>query len=138
MGDLTVANKSQSTTFSVKVDGNVTISNTKNKGKLENNETKTTVKNGRVENYYKWPNSQNATKESALNLNSGNYNIFDNIRKADKNDKAGKKFTRSDLEALRKDKNLQKELGVTVRYDAKEQVYGIYGANGSKLYFDFD
>lgn len=138
MGNLTVANKAQGTTFNVKVDGNVTISNTKNKGQLQKNETRTTVKDGQVSNYYQWGNAKNATKESALNLSSSNFLIFDKLRKADKNDKNGEKLTQSDLEALRKDKALQKELGITVKYDAQEKVYGLYGKNGSTLYFDFD
>ncbi len=138
MGDLTVANKAQGNTFKVKVDGNVTIRNTKGKGPMKNNEAKTVVKNGDVTNYYKWGNQKSATKESALNLNASNYLIFDKLRSADKSDKKGEKLTQSDLEALRKNKALQKQLGVTVKYDPDEKVYGLYGANGSTLYFDFD
>ncbi len=141
MGNLTVAYKGDDmrrTKFTVNVEGNFTISNTKNKGKLANHETRTTVKNGRANTYYKWGNTPNATLESVLNLNYTNYTIFDGIRKADKNDKKGEKLTQSDLEALRKDKALQKKLGVTVKYDAQEKVYGIYGKNDAKLYFDFD
>ncbi len=138
MGDLTVANKGSGTTFKVKVEGNVTIQNFKGDRKLQDHEIKTVVKNGNATNLYKWSNTNHATTESALNLGSKNFLIFDAIRKADKSDKKGEKLTRSDLEALRKDKALQKKLGVTVKYDAQEQVYGIYGASGSKLYFDFD
>ncbi len=139
MGNLTVEMKSSDNThFSVKVNGNVTISTTKNKGALQNNQTRTTVKNGQVETRYKWSNKDYATKERALNLNRSNYMIFDALRKADKTDKKGEQLTQSDLEALRKDKALQKELGVTVKYDAKEKVYGLYGNSGSTLYFDFD
>lgn len=140
MGDLTVAYKGGDwrTKFNVQVEGNVTISNTKNKGALQNHETRTTVKNGKVDTYYKWSNQKNATHENALNLNYANYTIFEALKKADKTDKKGEKLTQSDLEALRKDKKLQKELGVTVKYDANEKVYGLYGKNGSTLYFDFD
>lgn len=141
MGDLTVAYRGDDmgrTKFTVKIDGNCTISNTKNKGNLNDHETRTTVKNGRVTTYYKWGNMPKATTERALNLNYANYVIFDGLRKADKNDKKGEKLTQSDLEALRKNKALQKELGVTVKYDSQEKVYGLYGATGTKLYFDFD
>lgn len=138
MGDLTVANKAQGTTFNVKIDGNVTIKNTKNNGAMKDNEVKTVVKDGHVTNYYKWSNTKTETKERALNLNASNYLIFDKLRKADKSDKKGEKLTQSDLEALRKNKALQKELGVTVKYDPEAKVYGLYGNTGSTLYFDFD
>lgn len=141
MGNLTVAYRGDDmgrTKFTVNVAGNFTISNTKNKGNLQNHETRTVVKNGQAKTYYKWSNMPNATYESTLNLNYNNYTIFDGIRKADKNDKKGEKLTQSDLEALRKDKSLQKKLGVTVKYDPQEKVYGIYGNNDTKLYFDFD
>lgn len=138
MGDLTVANKAQGNTFKVKVDGNVTIRNTKGNGPMKNNEAKTVVQDGQVTNYYKWGNKDSATKERALNLNASNYLIFDKLRSADKADKKGEKLTQSDLEALRKNKALQKELGVTVKYDPDEKVYGLYGSSGSTLYFDFD
>ncbi len=105
---------------------------------MGNNEAKTVVKNGKVANYYKWSNRDNPTSERALNLSENNYLIFDKLRKADKTDKNGKILTQSDFEALRKNPQLQKELGVSVKYDAKEKVYGIYGTNGSTLYFDFD
>lgn len=138
MSDLTVANKAQGTTFKVKVEGNVTIRNTKNTGAMKDNEVRTVVDDGRVSNYYKWGNTKAPTKERALNLNSSNFLIFDGIRKADKNDKNGEKLTQSDLEALRKNKALQKELGVIVKYDPEEKVYGIYGKTGTTLYFDFE
>lgn len=138
MGDLKVSNRAQGSSFQVKVEGNVTIKNFKGNRELKNNEAKTTVKNGKVSNSYKWSNTDHPTKESALNLNSTNYGIFDALRSADKSDKKGEKLTQSDLEALRTNPKLQKELGVQVKYDAKEKVYGIYGENGSTLYFDFD
>ncbi len=138
MGDLTVANKAQGNTFNVKIDGNVTIRNYKGAGEMKNNDVKTLVQDGKVTNLYKWGNKNTPTKERALNLNSSNYLIFDALRKADKNDKKGEKLTLSDLEALRTNKALQKELGVTVKYDPDEKVYGLYGKTGSTLYFDFD
>jgi len=138
MGDLNVANKYQQHNFHVQIDGNVTIKNFKGERALRDNEIKTVVKNGKISNFFKWTNKDHATLERALNLSTTNYTVFDKLRKADKSDKKGAKLTRSDLEAFRKDKKLQQELGVKVKYDAKEKVYGIYGADGSKLYFDFD
>ena len=139
-GHLTVANKANDRSqFNVRVQGNVTIRNFKDhKDPTNANEVKTVVKNGEVHNYYKWENMNHATSERALNLSSNNYNIFAAISKADKSDKKGEILSKSDLEALRKNPQLQKELGIKVKYDPDEQVYGIYGANGSTLYFDFD
>lgn len=140
MGDLRVVNKAQPdiNNCKVNIEGNVRISNRKGTGKLQKNDAETQVKNGKVTSFYQWDNKSNPTKENALNLNASNFLIFDGVRQADKSDKDGKKLTKSDLEALRKDKAMQKKLGVTVKYDAKEQVYGLYGKDGSTLYFDFD
>ncbi len=138
MGNLTVANKAQGYTFNVKIEGNVTIRNFKGNREMQSNEMKTVVEDGRITNYYKWGNAKNPRKERALNLNSSNYDIFNALRKADKKDKNGEYLTISDLEALRTNKALQKQLGVTVKYDPDEKVYGLYGETGSKLYFDFD
>lgn len=87
MGDLKVSNRAQGSSFQVKVEGNVTIKNFKGNRELKNNEAKTTVKNGKISNSYKWSNTDHPTKESALNLNSTNYGIFDALRSADKSDK---------------------------------------------------
>ena len=106
---------------------------------MQNHETMTVAKNGQVSTYYKWSNAKEATKESALNLNATNFGIFNKLRKADKADKNGNKLTRSDLEALRKDKNLQKQMGITIKYDPQEKVYGIYNQKEkTTLYFDYD
>ncbi len=140
MGDsLTVVNKYQNNQkFNVKIEGNVKIKNFKGNRKMQDHETMTVAKNGQVSTYYKWSNTKDATKESALNLNTTNFGIFDKLRKADKKDKNGDKLTRSDLDALYKDKNLQKQMGVVVKYDAKEKVYGIYNQKEkTALYFDY-
>ena len=131
MGDLKVANKAQpSNNFHVQVNGNVTIQNHKGNAPLKDQQARTTVKNGKVSNYYQWTGGK-PTKEAALNLNSTNYDIFNALRKADKKDKKGEVFTRSDLQALKK------KLGVTVRADESKGVYTLT-KNGSTLYFNFD
>lgn len=133
--DLTVANKAQpNQKFTVKLADNVTIRNYKGREKMQPNDVKTTYKDGQVSNYYQWGNTAAPTKEKSLNMSYNNFLIFDKLRKADGN---AKNLSRKDLEALRNNKQLQKELGITVKYDANEKVYGIYGAGGSKLYFDF-
>lgn len=137
MDDLKVANKAQpSNNFHVQVNGNVTIQNHKGNAPLKDQQARTTVKNGKVSNYYQWTGGK-PTKEAALNLNSTNYDIFNALRKADKKDKKGEVFTRSDLQALKKDPALQKKLGVTVRADESKGVYTLT-KNGSTLYFNFD
>ena len=138
--NLTVVNKYQNDQkFTVKVEGNVRIKNFKGNRKMQNHETMTVAKNGQVSTYYKWSNAKEATKESALNLNATKFGIFNKLRKADKADKNGNKLTRSDLEALRKDKNLQKQMGITIKYDPQEKVYGIYNQKEkTTLYFDYD
>ena len=138
MGDLNVTNKAQPQEhFKVKVNGNVKIQNFKGDGTLKDHQIRTTVKNGAVSNWYQWTGGK-ATKESHLNLNATNYNIFNAITKADKKDKKGEVLTRSDLQALKNDKQLQKKLGVVVRSDESKGVYTIQGPNNSMLYFDFD
>lgn len=151
-GKLTVSNRAQGGSFPVIIRDNVTISNFKGHKNPENaNEAKTVVKDGKINNYYLWNNQikrnekgeiidRRVTFETSLNLNSKNYTIFDAIRKADtkSGDKDGKILSKSDLEALYNNKQLQKKLGVTVKYDPKEDVYSIKGANNSMLYFDFD
>lgn len=139
MGDnLTVAQRSQSSNqFNVKVDGNVTIQNFKGNRKLGNLEAKTVVKKGHVNNYFKWGNMPNETKERALNLSATEYGMFEAARKADKSDKKGEVLTRSDLQALKKDTALQKKLGITIRADESKGIYTLT-KNGSTLYFDFD
>ena len=139
-GKLTVANRAQGNSFNITVQGNVTIRNFKGHENIENpHEAKTVVKNGKVDNYYLWGNQDKATSERVLNLSSNNFSIFDKLRKLDKEtDKKGKVLSQSDLEILRNNSKLQEELGVIVKYDAKEKVYGIYGGNNSKLYFDFE
>ncbi len=138
MGNLTVANRTQGGTFNVYVSGNLTIKNYKGDRPLQTHEAKTVIKNGNPTNYYQWSNPKKPTKERALQLNSTNYTIFDAVRKSDKKDNKGEKLTQSDLDAFRNNKKLQKELGVTVKYDPQEKVYGIYGQYGTTLYFDFE
>ena len=39
----------------------------------------------------------------------------------------------------RKTKNLQKQMGITIKYDPQEKVYGIYNQKEkTTLYFDYD
>lgn len=138
MGDLDVTNKAQPQEhFKVQVNGNVKIQNFKGNGSLQDHQFRTNVKNGQVSNWYQWSGGK-PTKESHLNLNATNYAIFDSIRKADKKDKNGAVLTRSDLQALRNNKALQKKLGITVKSDESAGVYTIIGPNNSTLYFDFD
>ena len=135
---LTIANKAQGNTFSVNVKENVVIRNYKPSEKMGDNCFKTTVKNGKVTNEYKWSNVNSPTKERAMNLGAENYSIMHALKKADKKDKDGNILSQSDLKALYNDKAMQKKLGVQVKFDPKENVYGIYGSNGSRLYFDFE
>ncbi len=140
-GELTVVNKAQSRTdkFKVRVDGNVKIQNFKGNRGLNKYELRTTVKNGQVTNWFRWGNTKAPTKESALNLGSSNFTLFDKLRKADAKDRNGAALTRSDLEAVRKDKKLQQKLGLSaVRYDANEKVYCFVGKDGNQLYFDYE
>lgn len=135
MGDLTIANKSGGRPIKVSVEGDMQISTSKDeKG---NNYAKTTVKNGKVKNEYKWSNKDHLTSESALNLNSKNFLIFDAMRKADKSDKEGKKFSKSDVVALMKDKTLQKQLGCKVIEGDKPNTY-IIQTGSSKMFIDFN
>lgn len=140
-GELTVVNKAQPSTdnFKVRVDGNVKIQNFKGNRGLNEYETRTTVKNGQVTNWFRWGGAKAPTKERALNLGSSNFTLFDKLRKADAKDKKGTVLTRSDLEAVRKNKKLQQQLGLSaVRYDANEKVYCLVGKDGNQLYFDYE
>ena len=53
--NLTVANKSNGETFSVSIKGDLTIKNHKHNGELKPGEVRTTVKNGKVTNFYCQP-----------------------------------------------------------------------------------
>ena len=138
-GDLTVAQRSQSdNTFKVKVDQNVTIQNFKGNGKLNNLDSRAVVKNGKVNISFKWKNQPKATAERAMNLSSTEYNMFDTARKADQKDKKGGYLTRSDLQALKNNKALQKKNGLTVRADEKAGAYTLVSNDGkSTLSFKF-
>ncbi|HCB11428.1 MAG TPA: hypothetical protein DEO94_04700 [Cyanobacteria bacterium UBA11991] len=140
MGDLKVASKTDyQKPFHVNVKGNVKIKNYDTNRAPKDNEFNTTVKNGQVSTYYKRSNQAKPVKEDAITLNSKNYLIFDGIRKADKTDKAGKQLSRSDLEAIRKDKTLQKKLGIQkVEVNEKAGIYTVRSTSGSVLSFDFD
>lgn len=141
MGNLRIADSNWSGSnakrpmFNVNVEGNFTISNTKNKNNLQSSEYRVDVKNGKPTiNFGRNPGNP----EKELSVRSKNYELFNTLRKADKNDQKGEKLTRSDLDALKNDKALQKKLGITVTYDPKEKVYELNGQDGRKIFFDFE
>ncbi len=136
--NLIVANKSNGNQFSVSVKGNVTIKNYKHSGALQPGEINTSVKNGQVVNYYCQTGDKKNTKQRALNLSSTKYDIFNKLRSLDGNPKD---LTQKDLQMLKQNKKVQKELGIfTVKYDAEAKVTGIYtSANDQNPFiFDFD
>lgn len=138
-GDLTVAQRTQpDNTFKVKVDENVTIQNFKGNGQLKNFDSRAVVKDGKINISFKWKNRPNATAERAMNLSSTEYNMFNAARSAAKNDKKGEHLTRSDLQALKNNKALQKKYGITVRADEKAGAYTLVSSDGkSTLNFKF-
>ena len=136
--NLTVANKSNGETFSVSIKGDLTIKNHKHNGELTPGEVRTTVKNGKVTNFYCQPGDKKNTPQRALNLSSTKYNIFNKLRTLDGN---ANDLSQKDLQLLKQNKALQKQLGIfAVRYDAEAKVTGIYtSANDSNPFmFDFD
>ncbi len=148
MGDLTVVSTAKDynpTKFTVKCEGNFTISNTKNKNNLDRQQYRVDVKNGNASVSFCRPaeswmkcGDKYERKEVSLGVRDRNYQVFDAIRQADKKDKGGKILNRADLDALRNDKELQKKLGVQVKYDPNEKVYGIYRDGSLIIHFDFE
>ena len=132
---LTFADRARSSSYpklerTVTVREPVLITNTKTPEKgLKTHEYATQITDSGVTNWYQSENFNYPSKNRTMDLNSRNYELFQNITKQDKNDPNGSFFSRSDLDALRKNPEKQRALGVTVRYDANAGVYSIYDRN---------
>jgi hypothetical protein len=90
----------------------------------------TTGKTGKTEEVPYQTVDKELGNQSALNLSSAKYNIFDKVRGLDKNPKD---LSAKDLEVLRKSPTLWKQMGISaVKYDAKTKTTGIYTSAGDK------
>lgn len=133
--NLSVANKSNGNSFSVKVPEGIDIKNYKGSGKPQNaGDVESKAGKKTVTNLFMQNGDKNLSPQRSMNLSSQNYAIFDKLRGLD-GDK--KNLTEKDLAELRKNPSLWKKLGITdVKYDPNEKVTGVYTSKNSALYFD--